>query len=141
MLDCQLFGNDPGRHHRVNQLLHAINTILLFIVLERMTGRTGASAFVAALFGLHPLHVESVAWVSERKDVLSGLFWMLTLAAYLAYVRRPARPRLLALGTIFALGLAAKPMLVTLPFVLLLLDVWPLARLAPGARNWRSLVI
>ncbi|HEX8943118.1 MAG TPA: tetratricopeptide repeat protein [Gemmatimonadaceae bacterium] len=128
MLDVQLFGLDPGMHHAVSLLLHILNTVLLFGVLHRMTGALGRSAFVAALFAVHPLHVESVAWAAERKDVLSTLFWMLTMAAYVAYVERPQRRRYLLLLVVFALGLMAKPMLVTLPFVLLLLDLWPLAR-------------
>jgi Tfp pilus assembly protein PilF len=128
MLDCQLFGTEPGWHHLTNLLLHLINTLLLFGVLKRMTGALWASGFVAAVFALHPLHVESVAWISERKDVLSTLFWLLTMAAYLWYVRRPSLSRYLLTLLCFALGLMAKPMLVTLPFVLLLLDYWPLGR-------------
>ena len=128
MLDCQLFGTRPGWHHLTNLLLHIINTLLLFSVLKRMTGALLASGFVAAVFALHPLHVESVAWISERKDVLSTLFWLLTMAAYLWYVRRPGLSRYLLTLLCFALGLMAKPMLVTLPFVLLLLDYWPLGR-------------
>ena len=111
-------------------LLHAATAIFLFLVLWRMTGDLWPSAFVAAVFAIHPLRVESVAWVAERKDVLSGLFFMLTLWAYLGYVRRPfSLVRYLAVMALFALGLMAKPMLVTLPFVLLLLDYWPLGRL------------
>ena len=103
---------------------------MLFLVLRRMTGDLWPSALVAALFAVHPLHVESVAWVAERKDVLSGLFFMLTLAAYVGYVRhRFSLLRYLAVVVLFALGLMAKPMLVTLPFVLLLLDYWPLGRM------------
>jgi tetratricopeptide (TPR) repeat protein len=128
MLDCQLFGTKPGWHHLTNLLLHTINTLLLFGVLKRMTGALWASGFVAAAFALHPLHVESVAWISERKDVLSTLFWLLTMAAYLWYVRRPSLSRYLLTLLCFALGLMAKPMLVTLPFVMLLLDYWPLGR-------------
>jgi protein O-mannosyl-transferase len=144
MLDVQLFGVAPGAHHAVNLLLHIVNTLLLFGILLRLTGATWRSAFVAALFGVHPLHVESVAWVAERKDVLSTLFWMLTTWAYVAFARAPrseaassaSRGRrtglyLLALAS-FSLGLMAKPMLVTLPFVLLLLDWWPLGRWTPG---------
>jgi tetratricopeptide (TPR) repeat protein len=138
MLDVQLFGPDPGMHHTVSLLLHILNTVLLFGVLHRMTGALGRSAFVAALFAVHPLHVESVAWAAERKDVLSTLFWMLTMAAYVAYVERPQRRRYLLLLAVFALGLMAKPMLVTLPFVLLLLDLWPLAR--HERTTWRVLV-
>lgn len=128
MLDCEIFGLHSGAHHLVNVLLHAINTILLFLLLRRMTGALWGGAFVAALFALHPLHVQSVAWAAERKDVLSTLFWMLTMAAYLRYVQRPRIGRYLAVFFLLALGLMAKPMLVTLPFVLLLLDYWPLAR-------------
>jgi tetratricopeptide (TPR) repeat protein len=129
MLDWQLFGNRPGWHHLTNLLLHIINALLLFSVLKRMTGALWASGFVAAAFSLHPLHVESVAWIAERKDVLSTSFWLLTMAAYVWYVRRPGLGRYLLTVLCFALGLMAKPMLVTLPFVLLLLDYWPLGRL------------
>jgi protein O-mannosyl-transferase len=154
MLDVQLFGLKPGWHHGVNLLLHIANSLLLFLLFKRMTGARWRSAFVAALFALHPLHVESVAWVAERKDVLSTFFFMLTLLAYTKYVEEKAESRKqkaevvehgghfqlsafcfrlsawygLALG-LFALGLMSKPMLVTLPFVLLLLDYWPLQRL------------
>ena len=133
MADIELFGLNAGWHHRVNMLLHLANTVLLFLVLWRMTGGMWQSGFVAALFGVHPLHVESVAWVSERKDVLSALFWMLTMGAYLRYARRPTVGRYLAVAVLLALGLMCKPMLVTLPCVLLLLDWWPLGRLAPAA--------
>ena len=137
MLDVQLFGLTPGPHHLTNVVFHIANTILLFIVLFRMTGALGRSAFVAGLFATHPLHVESVAWIAERKDVLSTLFWMLTLWAYLAYVRKPDLRRYIVVIAVFALGLMAKPMLVTLPFVLLLLDIWPLrrVRLEPGQQQ------
>ena len=134
MLDCQLFGLNAGGHHFTNVFLHTIAVILLFLVLRDMTGgpsRTGSvwpSAFVAALFSIHPLHVESVAWISERKDVLSGVFFMLTLGAYVRYARQPSPARYITMLTLFALGLVSKPMLVTLPFVLLLLDYWPLDR-------------
>ena len=128
MLDCQTFGLDSGWHHLMNALLHALSTLLLFMALKRMTGGYWQSAVAALLFGVHPLHVESVAWVSERKDVLSTLFWMLTLLAYIAYVARPARVRYVLTLIVFVLGLMAKPMLVTLPVVLLLLDLWPLRR-------------
>ncbi|MGD0650692.1 MAG: tetratricopeptide repeat protein [Verrucomicrobiia bacterium] len=134
MLDCQLFGLDAGAHHLVNVLFHVASVLLLFHVLNRMTTAPWRSAFVAAVFALHPLRVESVAWVAERKDVLSGFFWMLTVWAYVRYVEQltvhGSRFRAfygLAL-LFFALGLMAKPMLVTLPFVLLLLDYWPLGR-------------
>ncbi|HME44487.1 MAG TPA: tetratricopeptide repeat protein [Syntrophorhabdales bacterium] len=129
MVDVQLFGLQPGWHHLTSLLLHLASTLLLFLVLNRMTKAFWRSAFVAALFSLHPLHVESVAWVAERKDVLSTFFWMLTMGLYVSYVARPGLTRYLALILCFALGLMAKPMLVTLPFVLLLLDYWPLRRL------------
>jgi tetratricopeptide (TPR) repeat protein len=129
MLDCQLFGPHPAGFHLVNLLLHIVNTLLLFTVLKKMTGALWQSAFVAALFALHPLHVESVAWISGRKDVLSALFWFLTMGAYLAYVRCPGAFRYTVTLVLFALGLMAKPMLVTLPFVFLLLDYWPLDRI------------
>ena len=129
MLDCQLFQLDAGGHHFTNVLLHAASAILLFLVLREMTRTLWPSAFVAGMFAVHPLHVESVAWVAERKDVLSGLFFMLTLWAYVAcYVRTPSPIRYLAMMGLFALGLMSKPMLVTLPLILLLLDYWPLKR-------------
>jgi tetratricopeptide (TPR) repeat protein len=140
MLDCSLFGTNPRWHHFTNLLLHIANTLLLFAVLKRMTAALWRSAFVAALFALHPLHVESVAWIAERKDVLSTLFWLLTMIAYLSYVRHPGIIRYLLTVVVFALGLMAKPMLVTLPFVLLLLDCWPLGRLRfSGDVNHKSL--
>ncbi len=131
MLDCQLFGVDAGAgwHHMVNLALHAANSVLLFLALRRMTGALWRSALVAALFGLHPLHVESVAWVSERKDVLSTLFFLCTLLAYHRYVQRPTVLRYTAVFVVLALGLMSKPMLVTAPCVLLLLDYWPLGRM------------
>jgi hypothetical protein len=129
MLDCQLFGPNPGAMHLINLLLHIANTLLLFIVLKKMTGALWQSAFVAALFVLHPLHVESVAWISERKDVLSTFFWLLAMLAYWQYVKKPGIVRYLLTLFIFVLGLMAKPMLVTLPFVFLLLDYWPLNRI------------
>jgi tetratricopeptide (TPR) repeat protein len=129
MLDVQLFGLDPGPHHLVNVLFHAINTVMLFLLLLRMTGAYWQSVFVAALFALHPLHVESVAWVAERKDVLCAFFWMLTLLLYSWYAKRPGRRMYLLTLCSFALGLMSKPMLVTLPLVLLLMDYWPLGRL------------
>jgi len=129
MLDVQLFGLTPRWHHLTNLLFHIANTLLLFFVFQRMTKAPWRSAFVAALFALHPLHVESVAWVAERKDVLSAFFWMLTMCAYIHYVERPRLKSYLAVLTFFALGLMAKPMLVTLPFVLLLMDYWPLGRM------------
>jgi protein O-mannosyl-transferase len=128
-VDSQLFGLRPGPHHVGNVLLHAANAVLLFLLLHRLTRRLGPSLCVAALFALHPLHVESVAWVAERKDVLSTLFALLTLFAYVRYVERPSSGRYLAALGLFALGLMSKPMLVTLPALMLLLDHWPLDRL------------
>jgi Flp pilus assembly protein TadD len=128
MLDVQLFGVNARGHHLTSLLLHLASTVLLFLVLTTMTGAAGRSALVAALFGVHPLHVESVAWIAERKDVLSTLFFMLTLGAYARYVEAPSARRYALVPLAFAAGLLAKPMLVTLPFVLLLLDYWPLAR-------------
>ena len=128
MLDIQLFGLKAQWHHLTNLLFHIANVLLLFFVLHRMTKALWQSAFVAALFALHPLHVESVAWISERKDVLSTFFWMLTLIAYRCYAESPRLKTYLVVIAFFALGLMAKPMLVTLPFVLLLLDYWPLER-------------
>jgi protein O-mannosyl-transferase len=172
MLDCQWFGLKPWGHHLTNLLLHTANTLLLFLVLARMTKAAGRSFFVAALFGLHPMHVESVAWVAERKDVLSTFFWMLTLLAYARYAqcqgseakspavdraagetRSPNPSSIFPLPSsffywlallFFVLGLMAKPMLVTLPLVLLLLDYWPWQRLTsldPRASTFRRLVL
>jgi tetratricopeptide (TPR) repeat protein len=128
MLDCQLYGLKAGWHHFTNVLLQTIAAILLFLALQRLTGALWRSAFVAAVFATHPLHAESVAWVAERKDVLSGVFFMLTFLAYAHYARAPSIGRYLTVAFVFALGLMSKPMLVTLPFVLLLLDYWPLNR-------------
>lgn len=133
MIDCQLFGLRPGWHHLVGVLLHAANSVLLYLVLKQMTQATGRSLLAAALFALHPLHVESVAWAAERKDVLSTLFWLLTMAAYLRYVRRPGWRTYGVVLAGFTLGLLSKPMVVTLPAVLLLLDFWPLGRFATDA--------
>jgi len=133
MTDAELFGLDAGGHHRTSLVLHALNAALLFLLLRAMTGALWPAALVAALFALHPLHVESVAWASEKKDLLSTLFWLLTVGAYWRYARRPGLGRYLAVVALFALGLLAKPMLVTLPFVLLLLDFWPLARRLQGS--------
>src|SRR6266566_7895207 len=148
MLDCQLYGLKAGWHHCTNVLLHSIAVMLLFVGLLQMTGAFWRSAFVAAVFAIHPLRVESVAWIAERKDVLSGVFFMLTLGAYIRYVRKPSRGRYVVVGMLFALGLMAKPMLVTLPLVLLLLDYWPLERFVhtssskskvkSGIARWRS---
>ncbi len=129
MLDCQLYGLSAGGHHLTNVILHTISVLLLFLALKQMTGALWQSAFVAALFAIHPLHVESVAWIAERKDVLSAMFFMLTLAAYTRYARAPSPARYLLVALLFAFGLMSKPMLVTLPFVLLLLDYWPLNRI------------
>jgi protein O-mannosyl-transferase len=128
MVDCQLFGALPGRIHLVNLFLHIANTLLLFWVLKKMTGSLWSSAFVAAAFALHPMHVESVAWIAERKDVLSTFFLLLTLAAYTGYTKSPTIYRYMASLVLFAFGLMAKPILVTVPFLLLLLDYWPLNR-------------
>jgi protein O-mannosyl-transferase len=128
MLDCQLFGLRSGWHHGMNVAFHIVNSILLYILLLRMTGAFWRSAVVAALFALHPLHVESVAWVAERKDVLSTMFALLAILAYVGYVRRPSAIRYVLVAVLLTLGLMSKPMLVTLPFVLLLLDYWPLSQ-------------
>jgi len=129
MLDCQLFGLNAGMHHLTNLWFHLANTLLLFWVFARMTGAIWRSAFVAALFALHPLHVESVAWVAERKDVLNTLFWLLTMWAYVRYAKGPGAGRYILVLILFSLGLMSKPMIVTLPLILLLVDYWPLARL------------
>ena len=131
MLDCQLYGLRAGGHHGTNVLLHTVAVLLLFHVLRQMTGAVWKSAIVAALFAIHPLHVESVAWISERKDVLSAVFFLLMLEAYVRYTRAPSAIRYLTVAVLFIAGLMSKPMLVTVPFVLLLLDYWPLGRFAP----------
>jgi tetratricopeptide (TPR) repeat protein len=136
MLDVEIFGLDAGAHHAVNAGLHAAATALLFAALRSLGGAVGPSAFTAALFAVHPAHVESVAWVSERRDTLSAVFWMLALLAWARFVRAPGRGRYLLVCLSLGLGLLAKPMLVTLPVVLLLLDRWPLGRTQP----WRALV-
>jgi Tfp pilus assembly protein PilF len=128
MLDCQMFGLNAGGHLVVNVLIHSSNTLLLFLFLRRVTGARWQSAIVAALFALHPLHVESVAWTAERKDMLSTFFGLLSLLAYVRYVETPSWKRYALVAVALALGLMAKPMLVTWPFVLLLLDYWPLHR-------------
>jgi len=138
MLDCQIFGLNPLWHHLVSLLLHIANTVLLFRVLKRMTGSVWCSAFVAAVFALHPLSVESVAWASERKNALSGFFWMLTIAGYIRYAERPRIGRYLPVVLAFGLSLLAKPIVVTLPFVLLLLDYWPLGRLQLKSDPWQK---
>jgi Flp pilus assembly protein TadD len=128
MLDCQLYGLNAGGHHATNVILHTIAVLLLFWVLQQMTGAAWRSALVAALFAVHPLHVESVAWVSERKDILSAVFFFLMLLAYSRYARAPSVMRYLAVVVLFAAGLMSKPMLVSAPIILLLLDYWPLRR-------------
>ena len=144
MGDCQLYGHWPGGHHWTNVALHALTTVFLFLVLRAMTGALWRSAFVAAVFAVHPLRAESVAWISERKDALSGMFFMLTLWAYTRYARQPSGRRYVAVTLLFALGLLSKNMLVTLPFLLLLLDWWPLGRMklgeaagSPGVPFWK----
>jgi len=133
MADVEMFGLNAGGHHLVSVLIHAASTFLLFVLLRSLTGTFWKSLLAAALFGIHPLRVESVAWVSERKDVLSAWFWFLAMIAWLGYVRHPGRWRYLGVWGIFALGLAAKPMVMTFPAVLLLLDWWPLGRFPGGS--------
>ncbi len=133
MLDVELFGLVPGRHHLVNAVLHGAATLLLFGWLRAATGRTWPSALASALFAVHPLHVESVAWISERKDVLAAVFWFLATWAWVRHVRRPGAARYAAVVVAFALGLMSKPMVVTLPIALLLLDAWPLGRISAAA--------
>ena len=132
-LDCSLYGMHPWGHHLTNLLFHAAASVLLFLALRLLTGALWPSAAVAALFAVHPLHVESVAWIAERKDVLSAFFWMLALGAYGLYARRGGAVRYAAVAAAFVLGLMSKPMVVTLPFVLLLLDYWPLGRIDRAA--------
>lgn len=134
MLDATVFGLHSGWHHISNVIYHVANTLLLFVFLRRVNTQVWGAAFVAAIFALHPTHVESVAWASERKDTLSTMFWLLTMLAYERYVREPSGKRYAWVAGLLAIGLMAKPMLVTLPFVLLLLDYWPLRRKgkAPG---------
>lgn len=142
MLDCSLFGMNPGGHYWTNLLLHGFNSILLFIILLKLTGAVWRSAFVAVLFAAHPLHVESVAWISERKDLLSAFFAFLTIWAYCSYVKSSRKTYYWSAVCLFALGLMAKPMLVTIPCVLVLLDYWPLERLRlqPDAAQLRTQV-
>ncbi len=128
ILDCELFGVEPFWPHLENLLIHILNALLLFWILRNMTGAFWRSAIAAAVFALHPIHVESVAWAAERKDLLCGFFWMLTIASYIEYARRPGSSRYFLVVIFFILGLMSKPMIVTLPFVLLLVDYWPLAR-------------
>ena len=138
LLDVRLYGLEPRGHHATNLLLHVVNTLLVAIVLRRLTGAWWRSVVVAAVFAVHPLRVESVAWIAERKDVLSLLFFLLTLLAYARWAERPRPRRYLLVFTALLLGLWSKPMLITLPFVLVLIDVWPLGRLATGRKAARS---
>jgi len=137
-LDWSLYGANPRGHHVTSVLLHVANVVLLFLLLGRMTGGWGPAGLAAALFAVHPLHVESVAWIAERKDVLSALFWLLATWAYVDYAKAPSKGRFALVAFLMALGLLAKPMVVTLPFTLLLLDLWPLERTNEG---WKALVI
>lgn len=141
MLDCELFDQNAGLHHLTNLIIHTTSAVLLLFVLVSMTGEIWPSVFVAGVFALHPLHVESVAWIAERKDVLSGLFWMLTMVCYLRYTRTGRRSNYILALVVFGLGLMSKPMLVTLPFVLLLLDYWPLKRFEsyPAGNRFRMI--
>jgi len=138
MLDYQLYGSNPKGHYLTNLFLHIASALILFIVLLRMTGALWQSAFVAAMFAFHPLNVESVAWIAERKNVLSTLFWLMTMWAYIHYAEKPTIKRYVLVFLFFTLGLMSKPMLVTLPFVLLLLDYWPLRRLKFGKERSRN---
>lgn len=137
MLDVSLYGMNPGPHHVTNLIIHIASTLLLFLLLRRMTADAGPSAFVAAMFAVHPLHVESVAWLAERKDVLSSFFLLLTMWMYLRYVERPDWRRYVAVAVVYSAALMSKPMVVTLPFALLLIDFWPLRR----DRGYVSLVV
>jgi tetratricopeptide (TPR) repeat protein len=144
MVEIHFFGLAGYPHHVTNVILHLLSTLALFWFLRRVTARLWESAFVAVLFAIHPLRVESVVWITERKDMLCGLFWMLSLCAYAAYVRRPGPLRYLAVAAAFGLALMSKPMAVTLPFVLLLLDIWPLQRMRPAAAqgmDWTRAVL
>ena len=140
VLDVQLFGMESGWHHLMNVLYHSLAALLLFAALRRATGARGPSAFVAFIFAVHPLHVESVAWIAERKDVLCALFWFLTLYLYVRYSERPSARRYVAFTAAFCLGLMSKPMIVTLPFTLLLFDFWPLRRQERAGADWRALI-
>src|SRR5215471_13797214 len=131
-IDCQLYGLKPAGHHITNTIIHIINVVLLFLMLRSVTGAFWRSGFVAGLFAVHPLNVESVAWVAERKNLLCTLFFILAIWAYCWYSRRPGWRRYLAVLGLFVLGIMAKPMIVTLPFVLLLMDYWPLGRYRSG---------
>ncbi len=140
MADCQIYGLKPAGHHFTNVVLHNLGAVLLFLVFRGMTGSVWRSAFVAAIFSVHPMRVESVAWIAERKDVLSGVFFMLTLAAYLHYTRKPSIGRYLTMSIFLACGLMSKATFVTVPLVLLLLDYWPLQR-ATDSRAWRQMIV
>src|SRR5437016_9038818 len=140
MIDCQLFGLNAGAHHLVSVGLHAAVALLLFTFLWQSTNALWASAISAAIFAIHPLRVESVAWISERKDVLSGLFFMLTLLTYMRYVRGQTWQRMAVVAVCFAFGLMSKPMLVTTPIVLLLLDFWPFDRFEKQG-FWKILLV
>ena len=136
MIDSQLHGLQPGYYHMTNLIFHICNTLLLFFIFRQMTGEVARSWFVAALFAVHPVHVESVAWISERKDLLFAFFWLLTMGSYCYYVKRPGLWRYFLIILFFIAGLMSKPMIVTLPFVLLLLDFWPLGRLRLKKFSW-----
>jgi tetratricopeptide (TPR) repeat protein len=135
MIDCRVFGLNAGMHHLTNLFIHIASSILLFFILKQATGALWRSAIVASLFAIHPINVESVAWITERKNVLSTFFWMLTMFAYIFYAKRPAIYKYLTVMFFFVLGLLSKPMLVTLPFVLLLFDYWPLERIKSGSEK------
>src|ERR1700730_3482809 len=140
MVEFQFYGSNPGLFHLTNIVLHAAAAVLLFLVLRNLTGAIWRSAFVAAIFAIHPLRVESVVWIEERKDVLSGVFFMLILAAYLYYARKPSVARYVTMSILFAAGLLSKPMLVTTPVILLLLDYWPLERIKNSRELWGLIV-
>ena len=135
MVDFSLYGTNPGQHHMTNVLFHIINTLLLFFLFRRITQEVWKSAFIAAVFALHPLHVESVAWIAERKDVLCAFFWFLTMWGYVGYVEKPSVYRYALVFLFLFMGILSKPMIVTLPFVLLLMDYWPLGRFSSGLQK------
>lgn len=135
MIDVEIHGMNPGGHHQTNLLIHILNTILLFVILFRITGGWGKSFFVAAVFAVHPLHVESVVWISERKDLLSLFFMLLALWVYISYTKKPGIKRYAVVLLLFACGLMSKQMLMSFPFVLLILDYWPLSRMTSGGRQ------
>ena len=134
-LDCQLYGLNPAGHHFTSLFIHALNVLLLFLLLQKVTGSRWRSLLLPGVFALHPLNVESVAWIAERKNVLSTFFFFSALGAYGWYALKPSIKRYLIVATLFALGLTAKPMVITLPFVLLLLDFWPLQRVQNSGRS------